>query len=59
MMHALTNGWSFLQALRSCDSLLRAIPDITAHQRLPVEKQHKAKQLFASCVHNICKLCTQ
>lgn len=37
-MLLLTNGWSFLQALRSWDSLLRAMPDIAAHQRLPVEK---------------------
>lgn len=34
---ALTKGWSFLQALRSWDSLLRAMPDIAAHQRPPVE----------------------
>ncbi len=39
-----TNGWSFLQALRSWDSLLRAMPDIAAHQRLPVEKTTPPKK---------------
>lgn len=39
----LTKGWSFLQALRSWDSLLRAMPDIAAHQRPPVEKQPQNK----------------
>lgn len=34
-----TKGWSFLQALRSWDSLLRAMPDIAAHQRPPVEQK--------------------
>lgn len=37
----LTKGWSFLQALRSWDSLLSAMPDIAAHQRLPVEYKQK------------------
>lgn len=38
----LTKGWSFLQALRSWDSLLRAMPDIAAHQRPSVV--HKARR---------------
>lgn len=44
---SLTKGWSFLQALRSCDSLLKAIPDMTQQRHPAARKTH----------HQTCRRC--
>lgn len=47
---SLTKGWSFLQALRSCDSLLKAIPDMTQQRHPADRKKHYINRVAGASV---------